>query len=249
MAQLHLLFNTVWDNAIDLVRSPSTENNVLTLTGGPRHLYFKDGTDSPMEFSYVNGGSNLTADFFVMSRADLYTGHEIELHYYDTYTSSKTAIYDVGDFAETLYGPNQQDWVYKFSSKLENKQGFSFTIKDGGGGSHPGKIYQTYFCESIPIDYISEGLNIRQEWSEGVINRQLWKFDERIEFDAIMLSADAVSALENIDYYGKPFFLYDESGVHLPDRLWHVIALNTPQIRSFESESVVRFELYKLRSY
>lgn len=249
MSQIQMLFNTVWDTAIDLVRTPTTTENVLTLTNGPRHLYFLDGQDSPMEFAYVNGDGNLRADHFVLTRADRFLGHEIELHYYDTYTASKTAIYDVGDFAETLAGPNGQDWVYNLGQLYTGKEAFSVTFKDGSAGAHDVKVHQAYFSEAISIDYIETGLVIKPEWFEQIVNGNLWHFDESLKFTAVLVDQDSISRLETLDYYGKPFFLYDESGVHLPDGLWHVMALDMPEIKAFQSESIIQFELYKLRSY
>lgn len=253
---LRLCTNNAFEDCSNILVSDTSHSlttdtdGIWSVASGPRHLCWTQSGTAGRILAYVNKSGNLAWDTFIMTRADRHSGHEFRLRSYATYSSSSTDHISSSNWAPTLVGARSQDFVTTAYSG-SSLQALGIYLSDGTGGAYAKSVYPFYFCSSFSFPQTRDiAVTFQNLWLDGIVNRHLYRFEERVTLVVNKLTRANVQSLQALPkLLTEPCFLYDDSGYLLSDYLWHglITRLNISQPQ--DDFHTVTLEFSRLRSY
>lgn len=254
---IQLLVNSVWGDAAQLRVTDSSDvetsdgAGVQNITSGPRHLeWTQDGT-AERRLVYVEKGGTLTYDTVVVTRADRYETHGVQIADYATYTGSATTRFTSTNFAETLIGEDSLDYVLEIGSTISSKQAVSLTLSSGTGGAYSKTVNKFYACSSLELNNVkSAAVRPEKRATSVIIDRRAYQVSKGVRLQFEMVTDSQLNSLDTLyRLREEPFFIYDSSGLWLQEKLLHVVLSGAPVVKSFNDLHEVELNLKTLRRY
>lgn len=229
---IHLLANTIYDQAAevrvtnDSLVAADTDFK-LNVTGGQRHLKWRQTSAAKRLINYTEPGAGLSARFVVLTNANIFEGHAIAIQSWTSLWSGNVVHFtSSGTFSETKYGPKNHDWVYDLGT-LTGKAAIGIEMNDGTGGSYVRKCGKLYFSDPVSFDGFASKPEYANQNETLLVGEQAYQIDETMRCSFGPITRAQVESIQNLPDIGKePFFLYDEDGHALHETLLHVIALD-----------------------
>lgn len=244
MPSFKIIANTVGYDCALIDSVPSTISgsgySYLTIQEGARYLHYQSPSNR-LELAYINKDANLNANCLAINNLD----DHIVVKRYATFSGSSSVLYS-GTPSDTV-DYNGEGWFLDFGQTYSGQEAFSVTLS-GAGGSLP-EFHQIYFSESVDVDFYTSKIEIEPVNQTVKIEDQYFAVDELLEMSLDLVDSETVARLSALKLTKKPFFIYDESGLHLPDRLWYGILLAMPVVTAFDDIHRVAFTFYRLRRY
>ena len=242
MPTLNLIINDVFEDCLmlDSDTSASGTDNLFSIAQGERYMSYNVSPAGTI--SYINKEGILTADTFILTRADLLVGENIYLKSYSSYSGSSTNVYNGASFNPTLVGYEDQDFYYEFTTEA-NKEAFGLQVPNNS------KIYQAYLGTRLEFDFVNEVVEFEKISDRIYLDDRYYLVDEHYFISLTAVSQVQVEALKDKDLSNKLVFLYDESGKHIPEKLLHGIILNKPKVEVFDDLYTVSWDIYRLKGY
>lgn len=251
-----LLANTAYANTAQLVVTDTSDvattdqAGIYTITGASRQLAWTSNATSDRRIAYVNKAGTLSCTHVVLTRADKHVNHTIQIHSFETYSSSSTLQYNSGSaFADTLIGPLAQDWVKPLT--MSSKQGLSMSFLAGTGGNYTKVIHSLYFCSALTLSYPGPIQIVPQPFpSRYRVKHNSFPIDEVRRYTADALSrADVLTLERTYKIKENPVFLYDADGTLIREKLAHGIIQDYRISRIAEDHYVAEIDFARLRNW
>lgn len=214
-----------WDIYIQLMSGGSSS---ITVSTG-------DGLHVGEVECYELNQTLLTADHCVIVDADRHNGHQVTVGTYDNkFPYDSTNLFSNTNFAETLIGPTQKDYVLSFT-KQTDVEGFFAAFASGDGGSYTKRFGQIYFGEAVEFNYIYSGSGIQFSRASRDSSQVLHegKYYQLRGVAGIRFAKVTRAELEafNALPMDEPLFVYDSEGGDdygelIDEKLWHCIVLS-----------------------
>lgn len=225
-----LIANTA-GRAAALVQATDSSNvatdasKIRNIVGGPRHLSWQQTGTAARRLVYVNKTNKLSADTFVMVRADRHVGHSFTLSSWSSYPSTKVDHVTSSNWAPTLVGRNSTDFIQTGLS-ISATEAVGVLLDSGTAGAYTKTVGQLYFGTAIALP---EPLNstIEETARSESFHRAVYTVREERSLIFRLISRATLAALEALPV-GEPVFLYDSLGKVLAANLYHCVitALN-----------------------
>lgn len=253
---LQLLVNSVFANTAQL-KVTDTSNadttdqaGIYTITGASRQLAWTSNATADRRLVYINKAGTLSCTHVVLTRADKHLNHTLNIHSFETYSSSATLQYNSGAaFADTLIGPLGQDWVR--AQTMTSKQGLSLSFLAGTGGNYTKVVHSLYFCTAFALNYPGPVTAKPQRLGERhQVKHNSFLIDERRIYTAENLTKAEITQFEQLyKLKENPVFLYDADGTVIPDKLAHGMIGDYVISKQFNDLLTIEFAFSTLRQW
>lgn len=243
-----VIANTVGYSCAQLVATDtsdaatSTQANVSTVRGGPRHLkWTSDHATAARRIAYVDKTGNLAANFVCMVDAAAHVGKNVKIIEFTSYGGTEANIDSRTLDTADLAGYQSQDWVYKFSSTYSSKQAFAIEF---GATDYQKTARQIYVGEGLEFSDVPPNYEIslsRVSIREPLVEYkgQRYKLWATASLSVTEVSKSLLQSYENL-YKDDPLFFYDSSGTNtignaIEEKFWHAVVLSE-QITPLEND-------------
>lgn len=255
---IKIIVNDVWKLAAQLAVTDSSNNlttdvdGLYAVTGGPRHLYWKQSGTAERRIYYANTAGNIACDTLVMTRADLHVGHQIQILSSTAFLSTTSTEYDSGtNFNPTLVGKRSQDWV-KEGLSISGKEAVAVRFMDGTAGAYQKEVHQLYFGTALTLSALRRVTTRPTEKDFRFLTKenQSYRVSESgtLEFEAV--DSDTLTSLQALwRLREEPFFIYDDDGYWLDGKLWHCVLREPAISKAFDDFHNLQLDVLRLQTY
>lgn len=258
---LVILTNTVWDDAARVVVTDNTyaetaeQTGLQSITGGHNHYSWSQSGTADRFVAYVNKVGGLGCTYIVVTHADAFNTHQVQITSWATWTSSTTTEWDSGSsFAETLVGPQSKDWVRAVT--ISNKEAIGLNLTGGTGGSYAKTLYKVYFSTGFTLNYPgvegSPAVTIEPlpRFSRHTILKQHYAVTERWTFTAHGLTRAELQTFEQLPFLKTDaFFIYDSAGTLISHKLLQCVMESYQVLGVFDNLYAIQFSVLAVNQY
>lgn len=247
---IKLITNIVWQNAANFIAHNASnfteivDTGTLNLVGGPRHLGYSSSDTALRRISYLNSAATLAADTLILCGASSHSAKAVNLLSW-TNSSTSASIAAFPSFAEVLSGPTLQDWVYEFSA-LASK--YAFTV-EFATTAYTKTAIKLVYGSSLTLSNPDKP-TYYPLWETEILGRNAYQVEYGAEWIFTKVTKAQAQTLERIYRpLTDPVFLYDSTGYHIPDKLWHGIITELNISPSYNDVHTVKIKSSRLRHY
>lgn len=258
---LVVLTNSVWSAAARLVSTDNThaeqadQTGLQSISGGHNHYTWTQSGTADRFIVYVNKVGGLACTYLVVTHADAFNGHQVQITSWTSYSGTSTTEFDSGtSFAETLVGPQSKDWVRAVTCSSKEALGLNLTA--GTGGNYAKTLYKVYFSTGFTLNYPgAEGspaviIEPLPRHSRHFLEKQSFSVTERWTFTAHGLTRTELQTFERLPYLKTDsFFIYDSAGTLISHKLLQCVLESYQIIGVFDNLYAIQFSVLAVNQY
>lgn len=233
-----------------------TDDSAINISGGPRWMDSTPPT-SNARIGYRNPIRTPPGEFdrIIITNAGYLSGLDVEFIFYDTFDTVKVGE-TISSFSETLIGKNSSDYVYYPTTNVSGvtEDGESAPAEAGVMIEITGAaqtMYKMFASRSIRLPQIVGNSVTRRPMKRGTrikTGRLFYEVAEQLSFSAFGMDKDTIDRIhDSWSMYENGFFLYDNAGAYIKEKLMHCVLVGVPQSYEYDDSYALTMTVARLR--